>query len=441
MLNQPAFKTLFRNPYLLFLPFLIVYIIIVLVLHQDQNIGDENRYLMFATNLLNGFYSPPPPCIDLGNGPGYPLFLVPFLAANLPLLALTIANAILQYLSIILVFKSLEKHVSWNLAVIFSLFWATFYNYYCHLPLIISESFTLFLLSAVVYSFVRTFERPDFTFKDPVIYLSGFVFGYLALTKPIFGYVILVLIAGGCFLFLFNRKSGMYKKLLLLLLVSFATTLPYLVYTYGLSGRLLYWGSNAGNNMYWMTSPFEEEYGSWYAYHKFEYDSVSSDAANLMAGGEQRIKANHRANHEEFWKYCGVEQDDAYKKAAMKNIREHPVKYLQNIASNMGRMLFNFPYSYTLQKPATLLRLPHNGILLVLMLVILIPAIRNWRKIPFSIRLLTLTALVYIGGSLLGSVETRMFTVAVPIFLLITAYVFSRTITIRFRFESQEDAN
>ena len=93
-----------KNPWLLFLPFLVLYIIFVLIFPTTGHQGDEERYLMFANNLVNGFYSPPAPDINLTNGPGWPIILMPFIALGLPLITITIANAFFYYLSIIFLF-------------------------------------------------------------------------------------------------------------------------------------------------------------------------------------------------------------------------------------------------------------------------------------------------------------------------------------------------
>src|SRR4029078_10113831 len=112
-----------KNPFLLFLPFLILYIALALIFHTTGKMQDEPRYLMFAQNLVHGFYSPPPPAIDIGDGPGYPILLVPFLLLGLPLICVTLVNAALYYISIILLFKALQQFVSFPMALIFSLFW------------------------------------------------------------------------------------------------------------------------------------------------------------------------------------------------------------------------------------------------------------------------------------------------------------------------------
>ena len=79
---------IFKNPYLLFLPFLIAFIIYVVINPTDGKFGDQPRYLLYANNLVHGFYSTPAPNIWLINGPGYPIILTPFVAMKLPLISL-----------------------------------------------------------------------------------------------------------------------------------------------------------------------------------------------------------------------------------------------------------------------------------------------------------------------------------------------------------------
>ena len=111
MINIKNIKTA-KNPFLLFLPFLIFYVIFILIFATDElNHDDQGRYLMYAHNLINGYYSPPAPNIDLGNGPGYPLILAPFVALHLPLICIKLLNAVFYYLSIIFLFKSLRQIV------------------------------------------------------------------------------------------------------------------------------------------------------------------------------------------------------------------------------------------------------------------------------------------------------------------------------------------
>ena len=90
-----------KNYWFFLLPFLFLYTFIVLKFYAEKLDGDESRYLMYANNLLNGFYSPKSE-IFLWNGPGYPILLIPFVFFQLPLIFIALFNAILAYLSLIM---------------------------------------------------------------------------------------------------------------------------------------------------------------------------------------------------------------------------------------------------------------------------------------------------------------------------------------------------
>ncbi len=419
-----------KNPFILFLPFLLIYAVLVVIFPTDGKSGDQTRYLLLSHHLLHGFFSPPPPAIDLGNGPGYPILLMPFLALKLPLLFITLMNAVLYYLSVVFLFKSLRKLASENLSILISIIWGCFFNLYELIPSILTETLTVFLVSALTYSLFNVFSN-DRKKSVKAIVVSGFLLGYLALTKPIFGYVIMVLILGIAILLITKRKSINYRRTFALLLVAFLTTLPYLFYTYQLTNKLFYWGSNAGNNLYWMSTTYEDEYGSWIAFPPNWEDQLNEETHQL-------IISRHKNDFGKALQYKGVRQDSILKEIAIKNIKAHPFKFLQNCLSNAGRIIFNFPYSYKQQSPNTLLRIPFNGIIVLAALFCLIPTLLNWRKIPFTIKFLLFLTLLYLGGSLLGSAETRMFTVIVPILLIWIAYVIQRTIRINLKMEIEK---
>ena len=126
--------------------------------------------------------------------------------------------------------------------------------------------------------------------------------------------------------------------------------------------------------------------------------------------------------------------DDAYKKIVIENIKSHPLKYIENCISNIGRGIFNYPYSYTIQKPATLLRLLMNGVIVVLLLFSLIPAFINWRKIAFHARLILFIVVLYLAGTVLGCAETRMFTPIVPMILFWIAYIMNKSVKVNLKF-------
>ncbi len=438
-----------QNPYLIFSPFLLLYVVYILIFQKETLYGDEDRFLNYANNLLKGYYSPSDK--TLGCGPGYPIILTPFVAFDLPFLSIKLMNALFHYLSIVFLFKALRQIISFRLAFIFGLFWACYFNLFDSMHLMYSEIFSSFLMSVLLFFLVKTFNPSDTAKGKKYLIASGFIMGYITLTKVVFGYVLLVLLVALGLLWIMNRSAANYRKALIVLLVAFITTAPYLIYTYKLTGKIYYWSTYGGETLYWMTTHHEGEYGSWFAapttltkthedslYNHFESGYLNFEGQdNLIPGIGDSIKSRHQNDFNEVLNSGtnGVNRDDAFKRIAIRNIKANPLAYIKNCLSNVGRILFNYPYSYTTQRPSTLLRFPLNGILLVLMLFCLIPTIRNWRKVLFAIRFMLLYVLVYLGGSLLGTAEIRMFAIIVPMLLFWIAYILTKSLKVKLDFD------
>jgi hypothetical protein len=440
-------SAIFKNPFVIFLPFLLFYSAYVLIFYNKTLWGDEVRHIQFATNLLHGFYSAPPPKISIDMGPGYPLFLLFFVGLRLPFLFVCLMNAVFTYLAVVFLFKALREIAPFKIALIFSIFFACYYNSLEHMALMYSESISLFLVSLILYLLTKIFNTNKPKELTKYSLLAGFFIGYLVLTKIIFGYVLILILMGAILLWLTKMKSVNYRKCCIIFLIALATTSPYLVYTYHLTGRPFYWGTSGGINLYWMSSPFEGEYGNWGYNPKYNSTILSNvprnaiggqfnirNKDNFMPGGEDSIIIHHQKDFEELKKYVGVEEDDAYKKMAIKNIKSHPLKYLQNYISNMGRIIFNYPYSYTVQKPGSLLRLPMNGIIVAFLLFSLIPTFINWRRLAFSAKLILFIVVLYLAGTVLGCAETRMFTPIVPMILFWIAYIMNKSVKLNLKF-------
>lgn len=362
-------------------------------------------------------------------------------------------NAVFTYLAVVFLFKALQKITSFKTTLFFSLFLACYFNSLEFIALLYSESLAFFLVALNVYLLVKTFTQDGSIKNSKYIFLSGFFIGFLILTKVIFGYVLLFMLIGIGLLWILNRKSLNYKRGFFILSVGLATISPYLIYTYHVTGKLFYLGTSGGNNLYWMSTPFQGEYGNWAPIPKNtpfadEKQNIYNGGVlnvknrdNFIPGGEDSIRLHHLKDFEEINKYQGTEKDDAYKRIVIQNIKSHPIKYLENCISNIGRILFNYPYSYTYQKPGTLIRLPLNGIIVVLILFSLIPTFINWRKLNFAIRFILFMVILYFGGSIFGSAETRMFTTIVPMLLLWIGYITQQTIKLNLKFNDGTIAN
>jgi hypothetical protein len=80
---------------------------------------------------------------------------------------------------------------------------------------------------------------------------------------------------------------------------------PYLLYTHSLTGRTFYWGTNGGMSLYWISTPYPSELGSW-----FSVTDVK----------EKPELAPHREFFAKLEQLSDVERDDALKKQAVYNI-------------------------------------------------------------------------------------------------------------------------
>lgn len=145
------------------------------------------------------------------------------------------------------------------------------------------------------------------------------------------------------------------------------------------------------------------------------------------------VISNHKKDFEEINKYKGIERDNMYKKIAISNIRNHPLKYIKNCISNTGRLFFSTPFSYTLQSNNNLIRLPLGGLMILLIAFSLIPTILNWNRILFSIRFILFFVFLYLSLTILVSTYTRMLTVIVPMLLLWFAYIIPKSLKIKWR--------
>ncbi|MBB6109672.1 Dolichyl-phosphate-mannose-protein mannosyltransferase [Mucilaginibacter lappiensis] len=423
-----------RNPFLLFLPFLLYYVYYILKHKWPVLYGDEPRYISFAVNLLHGFYSPPAPVINLWNGPGYPIALMPFAALHLPIIFYPLLNALFYYLSIIFLYKALTCVAREKIARFFAIIWAFYFNIYTYLPAILTEIFSAFLIAAFIYSVVLFYNGGRFKH----LVLSGFLLGFLTLTKIIFGYVLLSSLLVCLILLVLGKVKKNYQNSLYIILIAFITTAPYLLYTYNLTGRFFYWGNSGGMSLYWMSTPDNLEYGDW---KLPSLTNLLSPQPFNTTEGDSLLKANHSAEIASILKHEGAEQDDLFKKAAIRNIRATPKKFIKNYFYNLSRMLFDFPYSYSYQIPQTIINILTGSLVFWASVVALILSVINRRRIAYAIKFIMLIFVLYFLISGLVSAYARQFDVMMPVVLFWIAYMADKLPKISLRFAAEPVEN
>ena len=403
-------KAIFREPYLLFLPLLVYYGYIIKKAKWPTLYGDEIRYVDFAKHLLEGYYSPTPPHINLWNGPGYPILLMPFEALHIPDLYITLFNAVLLYLTLVFLCKALLMVAKFWPSVLLTLAYSFYPGVLSMLPILYTEIFTGFLVAALIYSLMLWYKKGG----KLLGITSGLILGFLTLTKIIFGYVLIIGLMIYLILLMIRPTRIYYRKALLVLVVAFGLTIPYLVYTYWLTGKPMYWGDSGGMSLYWMSTPYEHEYGDWKlpTLNNRQYPTSFQSAEVVTI-----LKKNHSADMAMILKHNELQQDELFKQIAIQNIKKNPLKFAANYYNNCSRMLFNFPYSYSFQDAAIGANIISGSLVLWAGLLGMVLTVINRRRIITPLKLLLFITALYLLASAALSAYPRQLIVILPVLL------------------------
>ncbi|NPA43263.1 MAG: hypothetical protein GXO27_04445 [Chlorobi bacterium] len=397
-------------PGLLYLPFLLFYALLAWVLAPETPFGDESRYMGFALRLLEGSYSPPPPEINLWNGPGYPLVLAAGKAPGLSWDVLRLANALWGYASLVLIHRTVRTFASSSTAVFFSLALALYPPLWQMMPYLLTEPFTWFLVAASVYTAFRHYLRPG----GKNLLLAALAWGWLILTKIIFAYVTLLLWAAALIIWL-RTKDLRHRAVAAVWTGALLVGMPYLIYTSALTGKFFYWSNAGGMSLYTMSTPYPDEWGDW----------LSMDQLAERPG--------HRHFIDSIRTLDPLARDRAFKQKAIENIRRRPDKYLRNWTANISRMLFNFPYTDKPQTLRTLVTLVPNLFWIPLIFLSLFIWMIHPRAFPVLLHWLAVYFIVYLAMSSLVSAYNRMFYVTLPFWAVWGAYATGCVLKCRLR--------
>src|SRR6185436_10562608 len=136
---------------------------------------DEGRYVINAQNLTHGYLASVE-SLMFWNGPGYPLYLFPFVALKLPLLLAKVGNAVFLYLGVVyfqgalrlLGIGSRSRLYAYALGV-FLLLHGSLIEY------LMTEALSSFLVSGGMYHYLQAAlraDRPAETAGSPLLHLG-----------------------------------------------------------------------------------------------------------------------------------------------------------------------------------------------------------------------------------------------------------------------------
>ncbi len=410
------------SPLLLFFPLLLMYLLLLMLLANNTLEGDEGRYFAYAQNLLKGQYALTDG-IFLWNGPGYPLFLVPFLYLNIPIWGITFVNAFLHYFSICLFYKSTRLYVEHHRAILFAYILGLYWMPFKTIASLLTEPLFFFLISLFTYAVCKYFHLQQQQKPSTLGFVGlSILLAYIILTKVIFAYIVPCLIIVLLLLYIFLKKEFILKSIYICSLAIFLCT-PYLYYTYTLTGQWYYWGNSGGMSLYWMSNPHPEEYGDW--------QNETFTTAKGVAGAQEKFQANHQQFFNQIATLDPIAKDEAFKEKAFQNIYNQPIKYFKNWLCNIGRLFFNYPFSYYPHSLSTFGNILPNMFIAVFMLLFSIPTILQFWRLPFAIQFLLLFCFIYLFVSSLVSCYPRMLYVVAPIIFLWLFYIMDKLFIIK----------
>lgn len=401
-----------------FLPLIIAYYVCIILFSEEKAIGDEIRYLMYAERMAEGNYAGDPDNPDLMNGPGLPIIFLPFQFLNLDIYYHRFINPIFMWVALVFVSKTLLLFTTIKRSIIFTYAYGLYpvvFMGVCHMwPEIVSAM----LIAIFMYHFLMAIKSDTPTKKH--IIFSALSLGCITLVKFIFGYVLLAVFVLALLHYVITKDKRSVVSLSIPAL-AMIVCLPWLIFTYSITGRFFYWGTNGGAQLYWMTSSYSSaELGSWIS------------LPNVLKG-EIPITEQHKTFHLELKDASWVERDDKYREKAKENLINQPEVYLRNWLPNVGRLLFNYPNSYESQKITSLFFILGNSPYIFFTLMSLIPAVINLRKLPYALVALALFHGIYLGGSTLVTAVTRYFTLAIPFVVIWLSFVEYRMLIVKVR--------
>jgi hypothetical protein len=346
---------------------------------------DETRYLAYARNLRHGFYAEThtlDPSAFLWHGPGLPAFLAPLLALHVPLELMRVLAGPVLLFAVFCVFRRLARlYVSERAALVATYGLALYLPFLTVIGDIYVEPLATLCFTLAVFFGVRSFRggRLDY-------YWAGFALAALALTRVEYGYVVLaaLLLSG---VWLLARRSAAARHSAIAAAVALLICVPWLGYTYSLTSKPFYWGNSGGDSLYWMSAP--GNLGDWHSGTEV-FTLPRLAAARPLFRQLEGLKP--------------VEQDDRLQHVAFRNMRNDPQHYLANVGRNVGRLLFNVPYSFgqakaplsfTREKDGAVVYAVSNALLLGLLATALVVGIRTRRRLGPEI--LPIAVLVALG--------------------------------------------
>ena len=309
---------------------LLVFYLLVCALRQPGPlpVRDEPDLLAAASLLLDGHLVPPGdvsnPRAYLWHGPGVVVLLAPFVALDLPLVAIRFIEPLLLLGAALLFHRLLRLRLSPRAALGWTYAFGLYVPMLSVVPQVHKEPLAVLLVVAGMLALARGLADGG---RAPLA-LAGLALAGLTMVRLEYGWVALALLALAAVHSIRRRHSPRAGRLVVVAAVAVAGCVPWLAYTYHLTGKPLYWGTSSGLSLFWMSPTVPTETGEWHEPNQVAWDPALAAFRPLF----RSLEGVHP-----------VESDRRLRARALANIRARPARYARNLAANVGRLLASAP--------------------------------------------------------------------------------------------------
>jgi hypothetical protein len=381
----------------------------LLIQHGAGPADDEASLLGFAHALLQGRYATigtSSPVAYLWHGPALPLMLAPMVWIGLPLWAMRLLTGpLLLFVAIVLFERVLALRLDRRRALAGAYGLGLFVPFGYLLRSVAKEELALVLVVTAMYGITRALEHG----RRRHVLLAGLALAGLVYDRVEYGWVAIAMLLVALAWTLRRRGRATPRRFLAVCSIAVAGCVPWLLYTYSITGRILYWGNSGGLSLYWTSVGRPDQNGAWHAVH-----TVFRDA----------YLAPFRPFFRRIDRLPPLQRDLALQSAALHNAFAHPARTAVNVAANATRMLFADPLGVRL---SPLLILGYSVCMVALLAVAAQGAKRlrlNRRALPRRYELVPFTLLLGLGFAihLLPTADPRMLMPLIPILVWVAAH-------------------
>ena len=397
------------------LPHMLLTLCATYIKYSSKWSGDEVRYLDHSRKYFFNASGEE----MLWNGPFYPIVIKSLHLWGESKLLVVSFNFFFLMGAIIIAYQTIKYFVNKVSAYWLTLLFATYCVFCAEFSRALTEALAVLLFTSMVCLSLSLIEK--YTKEKFVLLVICMTF--LVLTKVIFGYIFLAYPIAFLVLYLKERDPNLIKLSIAPLFAILLCT-PYLIHTYNISGKIYYWGTAGGLQLYWMTTLSPYEYGDW---NNLKL-SIECFDGSMFCNREFWAKA-HQDVVDKASQLSPVAMDEYLKSVALENIKTNPVKYVKNIITNAGRLVFGYPYSYTFQTIGGLFRIILNSFFVFPFAAAIILYLLN--RLPKIESAILLLVFGYLGATLLVAAYPRFFYPVIPSLIIFMVISMSRSVSIR----------